>query len=377
MAKILVIGKYYHPFVGGIETNTLYVAEALANRHEVTVLVNRHDDSEPEEIINNVKVVRKRVLSNIKGQPISAHLFDGISLKEYDLIHFHAPNPFANAALLMKMAMDGSKAKIIITHHMDIYGRKLLRRFSIPLYHRLLKMAGAVIVTSVKNAKISSDLPKGARVVQVPLGIDPERYEIDDALREEGLAWKKQIAGEAPTIGFLGRHARYKGLDVLVEAVSQLPGVHALVAGDGPYRAQAEERARALGVSDRITFLGSVDTRTKLKLLSAIDAFVFPSTEITEAFGISQLEAMICGAPVVATDLPTGVTDVSINGKTALLAKPGDVKDLVAQVELMLTDRGLARKLASQGREHVLANMVEGVVAKNTCKVIEDVLEYN
>ena len=375
MAKILVVGKYYHPFVGGIETNTLYVAEALAVRHEVTVLVNRHDDSASEEVVNKVKVIRKRILLNIKGQPISAGLFDGISLRDYDLVHFHAPNPFANAALLMKLALEGSKAKIVITHHMDIYGRKLLRGFSIVLYHRLLKRAGAVIVTSLKNAKISSDLPREARVVQVPLGVDPKRYEIDDALREEGLAWKKQIAGDAPTIGFLGRHARYKGLDVLIEAVGQLPGVYALIAGDGPYRARAEARTRELGLSDRITFLGSVDNRTKLMLLSAIDVFVFPSTEITEAFGISQLEAMICGAPVVATDLPTGVTDVSINGKTALLAKPGDVKDLVAQLDLMLTDRSLARNLASQGREHVLANMVEEVVAESTCKVIEGVLE--
>lgn len=238
-------------------------------------------------------------------------------------------------------------------------------------YRWLASRAEAVIVTSWKNAAISKDLPRGVRTTAVPLGIDPARYVLSERLRAAGRIWRCSLAGNAPTIGFLGRHARYKGLDVLMRALADLPGVHAFIAGDGAERASTEQLSQTLGLADRVHFLGAIDETDKLKLLCAIDAFVFPSTEITEAFGVSQMEAMLCGVPVVATDLPTGVTDVAIDGVTALLATPGCSKSLKASIAAILGDRDLATRLGSAGRQHVLNNMAEETVAEMACKVIE------
>jgi rhamnosyl/mannosyltransferase len=147
--------------------------------------------------------------------------------------------------------------------------------------------------------------------------------------------------------------------------------VHALIAGDGPYRAVTEARARELGIIDRVHFLGGLDHETKLKLLSSIDVFTFPSTEITEAFGISQMEAMICGAPVVASDLPTGVTDVSIDEETALLAPPHDHVKFAAQISRLIKDKELAARLSENARNHILQNMTHEVVSRKTLEIFE------
>jgi rhamnosyl/mannosyltransferase len=374
MARILIVGKYYHPFEGGIEANTLSIAELLAKSHQVTALVNAHSPEVRSERINGVDVIRKKRDLHIKSQPVSFGFFGGVRLQDYDVIHFHAPNPYASVLLSLKMALSGARTPLVITHHMDIFGRKALRALTMGFYLRLARQARAVIVTSKKNAAVSADLPKGLEPAVIPLGIAPANYPITDDLRREGKAWLQGLVGDAPAIGFLGRHARYKGLDVLLNALLQLPGAHAVIAGDGPYRASAEALAKELGLEARAHFLGKIDDRTKLKMLTAIDVFAFPSTEITEAFGVSQMEAMICGAPVVASNLPTGVTDVAIDGETALLAEPGSADSLAAQIRRLLDDRPLAEALGARGRNHILTNMSEAVVAERTRHVIEAAL---
>lgn len=370
--RILVIGKYYPPFVGGIEANTASIARWLARRHEVTVLANAHEGRETVEQVDGVTVIRRRPQWLVQSQPISLTMFRGVRLSDYHVVHFHAPNPLAAAQLWWALALRRRRPAIVITHHMEIAGRRLLRLLTLWSYRWLASRAAAVIVTSRKNAAISRDLPPGVQTTAVPLGIDPTRYVLSDTLRTEARAWRQSLAGDAPTIGFLGRHARYKGLDVLMRALASLPGVHGFIAGDGPERAATEHLSRDLGLSERVHFLGSIDEAAKLRLLCAIDAFVFPSTEITEAFGVSQMEAMICGVPVVATDLPTGVTDVAIDGVTALLATPGSAESLSACICTILDDRELAAALGEAGQKHVLTDMSDDFVSAMVCRLLEN-----
>lgn len=370
MGKILIVSKYYYPFNGGIEENVRYVAEYSAIFHDVTVVSSNHENGNAEDRINGVTVKRRNVHLHLKGQPISLGLLSGIRLGDYDLVHFHSPNPFATALFLARRLFC-RRTPVVVTHHMDIFGRRLLRHLSLPPIRHLIRGAAATIVTSQKNIAVSRDLPKDANYKVVPLAVSPENYVIDETLRRDASAWRTLLAGEAPVVGFIGRHARYKGLPVMMEALAKLPGVHALVGGDGPYRQEAENKAKELGIADRVHFLGRLHHRDKLKLLVALDVFVFPSTEITEAFGISQMEAMLCGVPVVASDLPTGVTDVSIDGHTALLAPPGDSDGLAGQVQRLIEDRALAERLAETGRRHVLTNMTYDSVSQRTLAIFE------
>ncbi|WP_374471613.1 glycosyltransferase [Phenylobacterium sp.] len=373
MSRILVIGKFYAPFNGGIERNTTELCERLAAEHDVTAVVFSHEERGGEEVRNGVRVRRLPASRPLAGQPLSWSLFGAFDISEYNLVHFHAPNPLASVALLAEMARRPSPP-LVITHHMDMRPRGPLRWAAQAAYGRLLAAADTILVSSHKNVTVSRDLRPGGRYVAVPFGVAARRYDVTPEQRRTASEWRRALAGRARTVGFVGRHARYKGLDVLVRALAMTPGVHAFIAGDGPYRAPAEALARTLEVQDRTHFLGEVSESDKLRLLAASDAFVLPSTEITEAFGITQLEAMAAGLPVIASDLPTGVTDVTVDGVSGLLCPPGDPLALGAAIGRLMSDEALRRRLALGARRRVEESFDEEVVLARAVDAIEAAL---
>lgn len=375
MANVLVLGKYYYPFKGGIEDNTKYVCERLAESHNVTVLAFSHDGPGGTDVISGVTVKRFTPLAVLKSQPISFRIGKEILSHRADVIHFHAPNVWSSLFLVMRLGLSRNAPPCIITHHMDIYKRPMLRFVARQLYDRLIAQSRMIIVTSLKNARISQDLRAPAHLHEVPLGLDMKQYVVDAAVEERAAQLRARYGG-MPLIGFVGRHARYKGLDILVKAVSLIPGAAAVIAGDGPHRARAEEMARQLGVIDRVHFVGLVDHQEKLALLRAIDVFAFPSTEITEAFGVSQLEAMAIGAPVVATDLPTGVTDVAVDGETALTVPTSNAQALANAIQRLAGDKELATTLSAEARRRVHAKFNNEAVSTETARLIESVLPH-
>lgn len=371
MPNVLVIGKYYAPFRGGIEANTQSICEALAATGcKVTALVNNHEPGDREEMLKGVRVIRRHVAIRAKSQPISWRLLSGVDLGQYDLIHFHAPNPYAAALLVFALAVSRDRPRLVITHHMDIVGRSTLRKLTLPIYHLLIALSSAVIVTSEKNAALSRDLPAKTEILPVPLGVTPNDYLVPTEERERAHEWKRAMVGDAPLVAFVGRHARYKGLPVLIEAVAMLPGVHAAIAGDGPLRRKAEKLARRKRLNARVHFLGEISHAEKLRLLAACDVFAFPSTDVAEAFGVSQLEAMAVGAPVVATDLPTGVTDVAVDGVTALNARAGDAHDLAEKISRLLSDTELATSLARTAQRRVATTFAADVVTARARNIL-------
>ena len=176
MARILIVGKYYFPFQGGIEAYTQTLAEHLAERHEVTVLVHNHERGDEVTVINGVRVIRCATYLKIKNQPLSPAMLWRIFALRPDIIDFQAPNFVGNAAVLLREAFDTRGIQVIVTHHMDVHGRAVLRAMCIPLYRALTRRAAAVIVTSAKNAAISRDLNKEVPTHAIPLGIDLEKY---------------------------------------------------------------------------------------------------------------------------------------------------------------------------------------------------------
>jgi glycosyltransferase involved in cell wall biosynthesis len=149
----------------------------------------------------------------------------------------------------------------------------------------------------------------------------------------------------------------------LIEAVPRVPDARFVLVGEGGERRALESRARALGVSDRVRFLGLRGDIADLLAIS--DVFVLPS--LYEGLPLSILEAMAAGKPVVASSIP-GIDEVVVDGETGLLVPPRDPAALAASIRLLLTDSDLRVRLGDAGRERVhgtfsLERMVEGVVA--------------
>ena len=151
-------------------------------------------------------------------------------------------------------------------------------------------------------------------------------------------------AGGADVL-YLGRLTSSKGVDVLLEALALLPGVTAVVAGDGPDRAELEALAAGLGLGERVRFTGWVDADAAASLLWSSRVLALPSLW-DEPFGIVGLEALGAGLPVVGSAVG-GIPSWLEDGVTGLLVPPGDAPALAGALRCSLDGDALARSVAA------------------------------
>nr|WP_246316041.1 glycosyltransferase family 4 protein [Kineococcus aurantiacus] len=148
-----------------------------------------------------------------------------------------------------------------------------------------------------------------------------------------------------PALGVLARLEPQKGVDVLLEALTALPGVELHVAGEGSGCADLQQQAAALGLTDRVRFRGRVPDAADL--LSDVDVLVVPSR--FEALPLVVLEAMHGGVPVVASRVG-GIPEAVLDGQTGLLVPAGDAVALAGACRTLLDDPGLRARLATRAR---------------------------
>ena len=129
-----------------------------------------------------------------------------------------------------------------------------------------------------------------------------------------------------------------------------------------------------MGLTDRVTFLGEVTDAERRILLHACDVLVLPSIDRREAFGIAQLEAMACGKPVIASDLPTGVRFVNRHEVTGLLVSPKDPEALAAALTRLLGDERLRARLGDAAKKRVEEEFSAERMVNSTLQVYEEVI---
>ncbi|MGE0044981.1 MAG: glycosyltransferase [Hyphomonadaceae bacterium] len=135
-----------------------------------------------------------------------------------------------------------------------------------------------------------------------------------------------------------------KGIDTLLDAMRELPGIYCWIAGDGPLEAELKAQATRLGLDDRVRFLGWRNDRAAL--LAACDVVAFPSRY--EPFGNVTPEAWAAGKPLVVADAQGPAATVT-NEEDALLVAKDDVKALAAALKRVIEDKALAAKLVANG----------------------------
>jgi glycosyltransferase involved in cell wall biosynthesis len=173
-----------------------------------------------------------------------------------------------------------------------------------------------------------------------------------------------------PTVAFVGRLFKKKGVDVLLRAMPRVraavPDVQLHLVGDGPERAGLETLARDLGLTDRVTFHGFVPRSAINTLLGDAWLQVMPSV-YEEPFGVVTIEAMMRGTALVATNVG-GPTEVVREGETGFLVPPGDIHTHAEAIIRVLRDRGLAERLGRNAyaiarREFTEAASIDRVLA--------------
>jgi glycosyltransferase involved in cell wall biosynthesis len=260
------------------------------------------------------------------------------------ILHGHMFRANVAARILGRLA---SVPVVVTAHHdTDVWMRfhhRLVERLTAPLSDSITACSEAVRHHALQVLGLPPEL-----VRTLPNGIELPDESHEPRTRER----IRRELGASPDdllIGSLGRLVEpKKGLAVFLAAARlmarEFPRVRFAVVGEGPARGPLEARAAREGVSHCTTFAGS--RRDVPDVMRAFDLFVQPS--LWEGFGLTAVEAMAVGTPVVASRVG-GVMEVVVDGETGVLVPPGDAPALAAACGLLLRNRGLAERLARAG----------------------------
>jgi rhamnosyl/mannosyltransferase len=346
--RVLQLGKYYDPYMGGIETHLSLLCGELRTQDEVEVLVCNTGRGTEHGEVKGIQVTRAGAWARAFSTEFCPGLIAEISRRTFDVLHLHAPNPMGMLAYLL--ARKPRNHRLVITHHSDVVRQAGLRRALHPLFAMTMNRAHCIIASSPNYLETSVELaPYRDRVRVVPYGIDPAPYQEPNHARA-GQQLRARF-GERVLLA-AGRLIYYKGFETLLEAMTQVEG-HLVLIGEGPLGSALRRKARTLGIEGRVTFAGAIHQSEMPGWYRAADAFVLPSIARSEAFGIVQLEAMAAGLPVVNTQLDSGVPFVSIDGQTGLTVAPHDPTGLARAINKLLADRELRECFGRRAKERV------------------------
>jgi glycosyltransferase involved in cell wall biosynthesis len=351
--KVLIALTYYRPHVSGLTIYAERLATELARRgHEVTVLASRHrDDLAEEELVDGVRVVRVPVAFSISKGPImpSLPLVARRLISEHDIVSVHLP--MFEASLLAGLAKT-LRTPTVLTYHCDLI-------LPAGVFNRVVDTAvfgsnwvaaklAQQIVAYTKDYAGHSQLvrrfPQKTTIIPPPVIMPlPGEGEVKAFREAHGLEGRT-------VLGFASRFATEKGIEYLIRAMPRLierfPNVKVLfagpyrdVVGEDRYRERLRPEVEALEEAGRWEFLGTLGPAELPAFYSALDVLLMTSINSTESFGLVQVEAMLCGTPVVSTNLP-GVRQPVTMTEMGEIVAIADSDSLAAGIERVLDDPG-------------------------------------
>ena len=360
--KVALLTREYPPNVyGGAGVHVEYLARELARLVEVDV--RAFADYRPLPGLGN------GALEAISIDVQMAARLDGVAL-----VHSHTW--YAN--------LGGHLAKLLhgVPHVATTHSLEPLRPwkadqlgaggYAVSSYCERTGLLGADAVVAVSHAmredvlRVYPEL-ESARVEVIHNGIDVDEYRPDrgtDVLERHG------IDPDAPSVVFVGRIARQKGIGVLLDAAPELdPAAQLVLCAGAPETEELardmEERVAALQATRQgVVWIEKMLAKPEvMQLVTQATAFVVPSTY--EPMGIVNLEAMACETAVVASAVG-GIPEVVEDGVTGLLFAPGDPHALADRVNQLIAEPEQARAMGRAGRERVLVQFTWQAVAEKT-----------
>ncbi len=362
--KILQLGKFYPPDIGGIENAIYNITEELNKREIVCdVLCSNSESKYTEDVFNGYKVYRTKSYGKVASTSITPQIIFKLReiVSRYDIIHMHHPDPMANLALFI---VNPKKQKVILHWHSDIIRQKFLLKFYLPLQNWLLNRADAIIGTTIEYIAGSNYLSKYKhKCVSIPCGIRKFDYDINivNQLRERYRGKKVIFA--------LGRFVYYKGFEYLILSANYMnEDTVLIIGGDGPLKSKYLKMVKKYNLGEKVYLIGNIPQEILGSYYEFCDIFCLSSIDKSEAFGLVQLEAMSFGKPVVATNIPgSGVNWVNQDGITGLNVKPEKPVELANAFKHILKNERLY--IFSQNAERRFKE--EFTIEKETDRIVE------
>ena len=367
---MLHIGKFYPPVRGGMEQVLASLCQATRGRIDNEVLAFSDSRETRHDVVDGIPVTRLGSISPARSTPIAPAMTSAIRRSTADLIVLHEPNPWG----LLSCAIARPAAPLVVYFHSEVVRPALqYAHFYHPIARAVYSRAARIVVASPPMANHAAALqPYKDRISVIPYGTDPEEWAATETTRRRAREIRESF-GSMPLALFTGRVVRYKGCDVLLRALKDLP-VAAVLAGDGPLREELMTLSAELGLSNRVRFAGEVSPDERLALYHAADVFVLPSVTRAEAFGFVQVEAMACSRPVISTNLGSGVPWVNQHGVTGIVVEPGDVAALREALSSLLSDPSMRDRMGAAARQRVQEQFTLTEMGKRAIALVEELV---
>src|SRR6267143_1346987 len=314
------------------------------------------------EYIDGVTVKRYRPVFCIFGYWVTPTIFKDLLTDQFDIINAHSVRSFQFdiAALVSRIR----NIKLVANPHGSLYSYGVIsartRRLLFNVHNAILKLAfrqasRIIASSSEENAQFTRFGVGPDKIFALPNFLDETQFSV---LPPRGEFRKRfGIGSDEKMILFLGRLDRVKGLDILVKAYSKLFEARCntwlVIAGpDNGFLGTIQKLLKELNFASRVIMPGPLYGAPKYQALVDSDFVVLPSRY--ESFGISVIEANLCGKPVLASNVG-GLRDLVIEGKTGFLFKVGDVDELACRLEELLDRSEDLEQIGKSARKFALS----------------------
>jgi glycosyltransferase involved in cell wall biosynthesis len=354
---------------GGGERHLIDLTKGLVQRgHEVYLalsplspLQKKLAEILPEENLFNVSM--RNALDLLSARALARLVRE----REIEIVHAHMGRDYPLAAFAVRK----SKAKLVITRHV-LFPLSRLHKFTLSNLSRVIAVSKAVERNLIEQKIFPTE-----KICVVPNGIDFEKF---DTMTNEAdrKTFRRQLnlSEESLLVGSIGELKFLKGHDILLRAAARLvwqfDNIHFVIAGGGEGHKDFERLVHELKIEGRVYFLGRVEDVGPM--LRAVDVFV--SASRVESFGLAIVEAMACGAPVIATRTE-GASEVIEDEKTGLLVPVGNVEAIARAVEFLLNDKEKIDSLVNAARRAARENYTIEAMIKATERVYRNALAWS
>lgn len=354
--KIASIVCAYPPYAGGIGNSAERINNLLGEKHQITTFT-------PSTI--------KPWLQFGHGAFLPQLFF---KLNKFDYIYLHYPF-FGTAEVVWFFKLFFKRPKLIIHYHMDVKGLSPLGKLlSIPsrlVRSSLLKQAEIIVSGSldyIRSSQIKDYFKiNREKFREIPFGLDISKFQpklINRTLESNALSKAQEIVHfindkfikrnrlNLLFVGGLDQAHYFKGVDVLLGAllITESKNWKLKIVGEGNLKSQYQETAKNLKLDKQIEFLGKLSDPELIRVYQNADLLILPSINSNEAFGLVLIEALACGVPVIASNLP-GVREVFTNHVEGLLVEPGSAEDLKKKLEQIFNNEEQRRTMALAARK--------------------------
>jgi len=314
--KILLALTYYRPHISGLAIYVERLAYALANRgHQVSVLTSQYDRSlQRDELVDGVRIIRVPVAFRVSKGVVMPTIGIEASrqVRAHDVLSLHLPQLDAAGIALRGRLM---RRPTLLTYHCDLRLPEGAVNAVANLVVNLANRAAAAFAHGVVaytedyalHSPYLSRYMKKLHVISPPV----EVHHADEQAVADFVRRHRRTDG--PAIGMAARLATEKGVEYLLQSLPRIlerypkaevlfVGQHENVLGEADYARSLKPLLERFG--EHWQFLGMLDAPAMSAFYRACDVTVLPSVNATESFGLVQIEAMMCGTPAVASNLP-------------------------------------------------------------------------